>query len=322
MRKKLCLGLIVVVALALSGCFSFLFAEYDITGVVTDFDGNPLEGVLVAADTDPAVSVETDAEGKFTLTGLKGSVKIAASKEGYLFTGPLTVTKKEAVEIKGVEGIVEKTGEGSVRIDLSEDGTATLTATAAQGWLFARWTGDVESTEDTVEVEVDGPLAVTAVFISPVTEEGYIKWTEDLFLFPEFWEQLYGRSGFEYKVEDGLLWVKMASQYCYAGIRDVLIPANAVKARVSILACDSDITKTPWRLRIVDKSQGVQGIRDVAGGGKPAVGTYEEVFPSDVLEWVQQGLPLQVELGGAWDEGKWVAFYLEFLDAEGNPVRY
>lgn len=322
MRKMLLISLVVVLMLSLSGCFSFLSREYDISGVVTDFEGNPIEGVEVVAETDEAVLATTDAEGKFALSGLKGSVQISASKDGYLFTGPITVTEKAEVEFKGVEGTVTQTGEGTVKVTFSEEGTATLRATPAAGWLFARWTGDVESTEDTVEVEVDGPLAVTAVFISPVTEEGYIKWTEDLFLFPEFWEQLYGRSGFEYKVEDGLLWVKMASAYCYAGIQDVLIPANAVKARVSILACDSDITKTPWRLRIVDKSQGDQGIKNVAGGVKPAVGTYEAEFPSDVLEWVQQGLPLQVELGGAWDEGKWVAFYLEFLDAEGNPVRY
>ncbi|HQD71736.1 MAG TPA: carboxypeptidase-like regulatory domain-containing protein [Limnochordia bacterium] len=322
MRKKLCLGLIVVVALALSGCFSFLFAEYDITGVVTDFDGNPLEGVLVAADTDPAVSAETDAEGKFTLTGLKGSVKIAASKEGYLFTGPLTVTKKEAVEIKGVEGIVEKTGEGSVRIDLSEDGTATLTATAAQGWLFARWTGDVDSRESSVTVELDGPLAVTALFIDPQTDEGYMKWNHELIWFPEYWEQLYGREGFEYEVADGTMWIKMASQYCYAGMRNVLIPTTAVTAKVVITETSDNITKHPWRLRIVDTAPDPDEIYKVAGGGVPTVGEYEAALPAEVITLIQAGTPLQIELGGAWDQDEWAKFYVEFLDAEGNPVTY
>ena len=43
------------------------------------------------------------------------SVKIAASEEGYLRHRPADVTKKEAWEIKGVEGIVEKTAKAVAR---------------------------------------------------------------------------------------------------------------------------------------------------------------------------------------------------------------
>lgn len=322
MRKKLYVSLIVALALALSGCFSFLSGEYNISGVVTDFDGNPLEGVQVAADTNPAVSAETDAEGKFTLTGIKGSVKIAAYKEGYLFTGPITVTKQATVEIKGVEGAIEQTGEGTVSVALSEDGTATLTALAAQGWLFVRWTGDVESRESSVTVDLDGPLAVSALFIDPQTHEGNMKWHHELIWFPEYWEQLYGREGFEYRVEDGTMWIKMASQYCYAGMRNVLIPEDAVKAKVVITEISGNITKSPWRLRIVDTAPDPDKIYNVVGGGVPAVGEYEAALPAEVITLIQAGTPLQIELGGAWDQGEWAKFYVEFLDAEGNPVTY
>ena len=43
---------------------------------------------------------------------------------------------------------------------------------------------------------------------------------------------------------------------------------------------------------------------------------------AEVITLIQAGTPLQIELGGAWDQDEWAKFYVEFLDAEGNPVTY
>ena len=59
-KVKLCLGLIVVVALAPSGCFNSRLLSTTLQVLSPILTAIRWKGVLVAADTDPAVSVETD----------------------------------------------------------------------------------------------------------------------------------------------------------------------------------------------------------------------------------------------------------------------
>ncbi|HXK97858.1 MAG TPA: hypothetical protein PK828_08355 [Limnochordia bacterium] len=89
-----------------------------------------------------------------------------------------------------------------------------------------------------------------------------------------------------------------------------------------ITETSDNITKHPWRLRIVDTAPDPDEIYKVAGGGVPTVGEYEAALPAEVITLIQAGTPLQIELGGAWDQDEWAKFYVEFLDAEGNPVTY
>lgn len=46
----------------------------------------------------------------------------------------------------------------------SDDGIITLQATAGPLWVFDRWEGDISSTENPLNHELDGDLAVTAIF--------------------------------------------------------------------------------------------------------------------------------------------------------------
>ncbi|HET6528694.1 MAG TPA: hypothetical protein VFG39_08065 [Balneolaceae bacterium] len=64
---------------------------------------------------------------------------------------------------------VDTEGQGSVEKDPDQEtyepGTeVTLTATAAEGWEFVEWTGSVSSTANSIEITMDGPKEVTAVF--------------------------------------------------------------------------------------------------------------------------------------------------------------
>jgi 3-phytase len=62
---------------------------------------------------------------------------------------------------------VSVTGSGAVSPpggDYVEGATARLTATPELGWSFARWEGDVASTDNPLALLVDGPKSVTAVF--------------------------------------------------------------------------------------------------------------------------------------------------------------
>ena len=64
-------------------------------------------------------------------------------------------------------------GEGTVEEEILVQGSTTdynsgtklrLTATASTGWSFTGWSGDLESTDNPIEVEIDEPISLTVTF--------------------------------------------------------------------------------------------------------------------------------------------------------------
>ena len=53
----------------------------------------------------------------------------------------------------------------------------TLTATPASDWLFSHWTGDLTGSSNPANVEVNGPVAVTAHFVEKPTYVLKPRWT-------------------------------------------------------------------------------------------------------------------------------------------------
>ncbi|QYY34396.1 hypothetical protein [Ruficoccus sp. ZRK36] len=80
----------------------------------------------------------------------------------------------------GAVGSVEHelSGGGGPRITYEPGDEVVLTAVAEDGWVFVRWTGDVNSTSSSIVTTIDGNLDVKAIF-APQT---YDKWKENIIL--------------------------------------------------------------------------------------------------------------------------------------------
>ncbi len=322
MKKIGFISLILTLALSLSGCFSFLQQGYNVKGVVVNLNDDPIEGVELVADADQAMVETTDDKGNFAFDGLSGSVTISAQKDGYLFTGPYTVNKAETeLEIKGVVGSVEVSGEGTVKVTLDDDGKATLTASPANDWLFTKWEGDFEGTDNPASFTFADGTDITAVFYNFRTPEGNLRWSSELLGLPELWHSVFNRDGFEFASVEGLLKVTMSPTYDYAGLANVIIPSEAVKVRVTIEDVSENMSTGLWRLRLTNPETSKTG--NIAGGSVPAKG-HVEVKPIaiDYLNLIQEGKPVLIDIGGNWTAGEWAVFKVEFLDATDNVVEF
>lgn len=321
MKRSNLLSAICLIALLFSGCFSF-GGSYNVSGTVVDLDGNPIAGVEVVAEGEKPVIESTDAEGKFTFTGLEGSVTISAQKDGYLFSGPYTVKKQEkALEILGVVGSVDVSGEGTVQVALNENGTATLKAIPDGDWVFIRWEGSLDGNTNPASVTFDQPKNITAVFRNFYTDEGNLEWAPELLGLPEFWAGRYSREEFVIESSGGFLKMTMSPTYEYAALSNVIIPNSAVKARVTVVDVSGNINSGFWRLRLTNPE--TESTQNVAGGSTPAKDAVEtKNIPTASLNLIQEGKPVNIEIGGNWTAGEWAVFKLEFLDAEDNAVAF
>lgn len=120
-------------------------------------------GTVVRLTPDPADGWEFnewlgDAEGNenpLTLT-VDSETEVTA-----LFT---RIEHPVTINIEG-EGSVLSEGEtlGSTE-NFPEGSTITLTAQPEEEWIFSSWSGDIDSDENPIELEIDGPLEVTVTF--------------------------------------------------------------------------------------------------------------------------------------------------------------
>ena len=121
----------------------------------------------------------------------------AVADEGWVFAGwqgdaegtelSIEVEMTEDKEITAVfergnyDLIINIVGEGTVDEEVlftpqSEYPFQTvikLTAVADAGWIFDRWEGDLESSENPVEIEIDNNLEITVVFIETLIDEDF-----------------------------------------------------------------------------------------------------------------------------------------------------
>jgi hypothetical protein len=166
---------------------------FGVSGQVKDTDGNLLVGATITGTTpisgtpgtgDTVSQRRTDAGGWFHLFNLltppTGSDTVDAL---------ITIEyqgKSQAYEVKlGPDGqkvqdftfgatrlTLNVSGEGTVTPpagvhDYLRNASVTLQATPAEGWRFMRWTGDLESAQNPLDIVMSSDTVVTAVFDRP-----------------------------------------------------------------------------------------------------------------------------------------------------------
>lgn len=101
-----------------------------------------------ASGNSPSISVIMDSNKSVTANFIKKKYTLTTSVEG--------------------EGTVsEKVIKAGATTDYNSGTIVELTATPSDEWEFKEWTGDLESTENPVEITIDKAKSVTAVFEQP-----------------------------------------------------------------------------------------------------------------------------------------------------------
>ena len=129
-------------------------------------DLNPAGGVY---DSGSEVTLAATAALGWQFSGWSGDVTGTANPVTVLMDGNKSVTATFTEEIAQYTLTVSTTGEGQVELtppsSVYDTGTeVTMTATAASGWQFSGWSGDVTGTTNPVVVTMDTDKSVTATF--------------------------------------------------------------------------------------------------------------------------------------------------------------
>ncbi|MCO6437633.1 MAG: hypothetical protein J5J06_11135 [Phycisphaerae bacterium] len=119
-------------------------------------------------ETNVVLTATPDAGSLFV--GWAGNVPPGSSS-----VNPLTVVMDRDRVITArfepeVSLVVDVAGEGAVAVDPNESSYAfgaevTLVATPDEGWVFSSWSGDVDSTAQTLRITLEGPTVVEALFV-------------------------------------------------------------------------------------------------------------------------------------------------------------
>ena len=144
---------------------------YTVIFNVNDKQGT-LQGAVVTFNDDTKI---TDSLGKAVFTDVQaGSKAYTVSKEGYNdATDNLLVDGDKTVDVFLVKKIhtlaINLVGEGIVtknpdKAAYSHNEVVQLTAYPIEGWTFSRWSGDILSEENPVDVMMNFDRSVTAIF--------------------------------------------------------------------------------------------------------------------------------------------------------------
>ncbi len=103
------------------------------------------------------------------LTGDENPVQITIDGEKSVTAVFVLVEHPFTINIQG-QGTVEADGEEITETtNFTHGSEIELVAVADEGWAFSEWTGDLDSTQDTVQITIDGPKEVTATFLRTFT---------------------------------------------------------------------------------------------------------------------------------------------------------
>src|SRR5690554_50529 len=67
--------------------------DYSVSGAVKDQTGTGISEVSIIYEGSVSGTTSTKSDGKYEITGLKGTTTIRASKEGWVFSEPQTVDR-------------------------------------------------------------------------------------------------------------------------------------------------------------------------------------------------------------------------------------
>ena len=121
-----------------------------------------------------SVSLQAIAAEGWEFVGWDGSLNSTSVQTSILMNGNKEVTAVFKQKPRFYALHVDKKGEGSVVVSPKssqyEEGTSvTVTATAADGWVFDHWEGQVQGKNNTINVVMNGEKSIRAVFIEKET---------------------------------------------------------------------------------------------------------------------------------------------------------
>ena len=139
-------------------------------------EGEVLEEIVNAGrttdyDSGTTVKLTAQAAAEWVFVGWQGALNGTSNPQQLLISEPKEVTavfeKKKyplSVNIEGEGEVLEEIINAGRTTDYDSGTTVKLTAQPEDEWLFVGWTGDIESTEESVQIVIGEPKEVTATF--------------------------------------------------------------------------------------------------------------------------------------------------------------
>lgn len=141
-----------------------------------DVTVNPSEGGSInpsasgSYENGEQIELQADANDEYLFVGWTGGIESSDNPLSLTIDQDYSITAN--FELKNYELVVNTEGEGTVNKKIVEQqskeyehGTVVeLTASPAKGYKFVEWTGDATGTENPVQITVENPQEVTAVF--------------------------------------------------------------------------------------------------------------------------------------------------------------
>lgn len=173
---------LLTISLLLIGCSGGGVSEqrkYNVSGKVVDHKDEGVPDVTLSFSDGSGIAT-TDNNGKWSKTGLKGTVTITPVKEYYFFKPDQVTTNTEKNDVDFIaykethQCVIQTRGEGTVKQEVIasalsgeyEHGTKVkLTAVPERGWQFSHWEQDLEGNNNPETIVVDNPKYITAVFV-------------------------------------------------------------------------------------------------------------------------------------------------------------
>ena len=139
-------------------------------------EGEVLEEIVNAGrstdyNSGTTVKLTAQAAAEWVFLGWSGDIESTEESVQILIGEPKTVTatfeKKKyplTVNFEGEGEVLEEIVNAGRSTDYDSGTTVKLTAQAAAEWVFLGWSGDIESTEESVQILIGEPKTVTATF--------------------------------------------------------------------------------------------------------------------------------------------------------------
>jgi len=158
---------------------NFVKKKYALTTTV-EGEGTVTEKVIkagAATDYNSGTIVELTAvpsgewlfvEWKGDVTGTENPTQITIDKAKSVTAVFVKKQYPLTIEIEGEGTVSEKVIKAGLATDYNSGTIVELTAEPTGDWEFVEWTGDITSTENPVQITIDGPKTVKARFIKPI----------------------------------------------------------------------------------------------------------------------------------------------------------
>jgi hypothetical protein len=159
-----------------------------ISGYIRTFSGNEFSGVTVTFDNGGGTET-TDSSGYYSREVTYGwSGRVTPSKDGYGFI-PVSKNYSNVISNQSNQDYtvfeertllritINMVGSGNVEVNpdrdfYSEGSFVTLTATADSGWVFSKWSGQLDSFDNPTSISINSNMTITAVFLKDYDNDG------------------------------------------------------------------------------------------------------------------------------------------------------